>query len=174
MPDGILLDPNGAETTLDETREGGVAVVVFSRGGWCPDCNLTLRAYQAQLLPELERDGVKLIAISPQRPASALEVTESQDLTYPVLSDTGNQIAGKLGIVKRTSEDIRKARSSLGVDVASTNGDGADDLPLPTVVVVGPDGTIRWIEVFANYTSQSEPGDILAAVAEVITSQGTA
>jgi hypothetical protein len=36
-----------------------------ARGGWCPYCNLELRALQ-QALPEITRLGATLVAVSPQ------------------------------------------------------------------------------------------------------------
>jgi hypothetical protein len=35
---------------------------------------------------------------------------------------------------------------------------------MPTVVVVDAEGIIRWIDVHPNYSTRSEPEDILAAV----------
>jgi hypothetical protein len=77
-PDGIaagtivadtdLLDPRGAATTLYGATGGGVSVLVFYRGAWCPYCNIALATYQAQLLPQLTVRGVSLVAVSPQAP----------------------------------------------------------------------------------------------------------
>jgi peroxiredoxin len=41
---------------------------VFYRGGWCPYCNLALRTYQQEFLPQLSTFGARLVAISPQSP----------------------------------------------------------------------------------------------------------
>ena len=48
-----LPDATGQTRTLDELTAEGPAVIVFYRGGWCPYCNLTLRTYQRDLLPQL-------------------------------------------------------------------------------------------------------------------------
>src|ERR671935_1571978 len=66
MPDGDLLDAHGQATTLTAARVGKPAVVVFYRGAWCPYCNVALRNYQANLVPELDARGIALIAVSPQ------------------------------------------------------------------------------------------------------------
>jgi hypothetical protein len=39
IDDFTLLDAAGSPVTLGEIVAGGPAVVVFYRGGWCPDCN---------------------------------------------------------------------------------------------------------------------------------------
>jgi peroxiredoxin len=164
MPDGGLVDAHGRATTLEQARAGQPAVVVFYRGAWCPFCNIALRAYQSQLLPTLTARGVKLVAISPQKPDGSLTAAETNELTFEVLSDAGNQIAGQLGILTRPTDGARASQRALGLDLTAANGDGTDTLPMPTTVLVDAGGVIRWIDVHPNYTTRSEAADILAAV----------
>ena len=164
LPDADLLDVYGAPTTLSAARAGAPAVVVLYRGAWCPYCNVTLHTYQVDLVPELQRRGVSLLAVSPQAPDGTLSMKEKHDLTFTVLSDRGNQLATALGVRSETSDEVRAAQATLGLDVAAGNADGTHDIPLPTVVVVDPAGTIRWIDVHPNYRTRSEVPDILAAV----------
>jgi peroxiredoxin len=164
MPDAKLLDVHGTATTLAEARWGQPAVVVFYRGAWCPYCNLTLRTYQQQLVPALAARDLSLIAISPQKPDGALTMQETSGLTFTVLSDPGNQIAGQLGILTMPADAVREAQAALGVDVAAGNADGTHTLPMPTVVLVDADGVIRWIDVHPNYATRTEVPQILEAV----------
>ncbi|HEX6493615.1 MAG TPA: peroxiredoxin-like family protein [Candidatus Dormibacteraeota bacterium] len=164
MPDGDLLDVRGEHTTLAAARAGRPAVVVFYRGAWCPYCNLTLRAYQEQLVPGLARRGVALVAISPQRPDGSLTIRETHELTFAVLSDPGNRLAGALGILTAPTDEVRAAQASLGLVVAEGNADGTDTLPMPTVVLVDAAGVMRWIDVHPNYATRSEPSQILEVV----------
>jgi peroxiredoxin len=168
MPDGELLDVHGASTTLTGARDGGPAVVVLYRGAWCPYCNLTLRAYEQQLLPDLTPRGVSLIAISPQTPDGSLSAVEANQLTYTVLSDPGNQIAKALGVRFQPGEDARAAQRELGLDTSVVNADGTSELPMPTVALVDANGILRWIDVHPNYTIRTEPAAILAAVDAVL------
>jgi peroxiredoxin len=140
-------------------------VLVFYRGAWCPFCNVTLRAYQELLLPELAARGVALIALSPQTPDGALSVQETNELAYAVLSDPGNQLAGALGILTETGADARAVQAQFGIDVAATNADGTQTIPMPTVVVLDAAGTIRWIDIHPDYTTRTEPEEILKQVA---------
>jgi peroxiredoxin len=164
MPDGDLLDVHGAPTSLARLRAGRPAVAVFYRGAWCPYCNIALRTYQAELVPALGERGFELIAISPQKPDGSLTSAESNDLTYSVASDPGNQIATALGILTNPSPDSVAAQVKLGLDLTEVNADGGKALPMPTVAVVDAAGIIRWIDVHPNYTTRSEVPDILAAV----------
>ena len=90
---------------------------------------------------------------------------QKHDLTFTVLSDPGNQIARQLGIVNPPrNEDARAATAAFGIDVAATNADGTDELPMPTVVIVDADGIIRWIDVRPEYAFPTEPQAILDAL----------
>jgi peroxiredoxin len=164
MPDGDLLDVNGAPTSLAGLRGGKPAVVVFYRGAWCPYCNMTLRAYQAELVPALADRGVELIAVSPQKPDGSLSSIESNELTFAVASDPGNQLAVALGIITQPSADAIAAQMKLGLDLTEVNADGGKALPMPTVVVIDAGGIIRWIDVHPNYATRSEVSGILDAV----------
>jgi peroxiredoxin len=78
---------------------GRSAVVVLNRGAWCPYCNVTLRAYQEDLVPQLAQRDIPLVAISPQKPDGSLSMQEKNELSFTVLSDPGNQVAAALGVL---------------------------------------------------------------------------
>jgi peroxiredoxin len=163
MPDGELLDAYGSPTSLAALRDGRPAVVVFYRGAWCPYCNIALRTYQAELVPALDERGVGLIAVSPQKPDGSLTSAQTNELTFSVVSDPGNQLAVALGILTEGSPDSVAAQLKLGLDLTEVNADGNKTLPMPTVVIIDAAGVIRWIDVHPNYSTRSEVADILAA-----------
>ena len=119
-----LPDATGQTRTLDELTADGPAVIVFYRGGWCPYCNLTLRTYEQDLLPQLGAYSARLVAISPETPDASLSTQEKAELTYTVLSDTGAELANTLGITFDPSEDGLAAQRTLGVDIRTTRADG--------------------------------------------------
>lgn len=164
LPDGALLDPAGSPNTLAAACGGRPAVVVLYRGAWCPHCNLALRTYQRDLLPELTSRGVELVAVSPQRPDGSLTVREANELSFTVLSDPGNQIGRALGVMNTWSTQARQAATAVVGDVAATNSDGTDDVPMPTVVLADARGVIRWLDVHPDYSRRTEPADILKAL----------
>ena len=166
LPDGELLDVAGQPTTLADNLDGKPAVIVFYRGAWCPYCNIALRTYQAHLVPALAERGVGLVAISPQTPDGSLSMKESTELTFTVLSDPGNQIAEQLGILTAPSNGVRAAQLQLGLDLTQVNADGTTGLPMPTVVIADADGVIRWIDVHPDYSTRTEPSQVLQALTE--------
>jgi len=164
MPDAQLLDVHGAATTLAKATGGRSSVVVLYRGAWCPYCNLTLRAYQEDLVPQLAQRDIPLLAISPQKPDGSLSMQEKNELTFTVLSDPGNQIAAALGVLTAPTDDARDAQRTIGLDLAESNADGTQGVPMPTVAIVDSKGIIRWIDVHPDYTTRTEVADIIDAV----------
>jgi peroxiredoxin len=168
LPKADLLDAHGQPTTLADALGGRPAVLTFYRGAWCPFCNLALRTYQEQVLPTLTEQGIAFAAISPQKPDGSLSMAQTNELTFPVLSDPVNTIAAALGILSaERDQSVRDAAGQLGLDVAAVNADGTDRLPMPTTVVVNAEGAITWIDVHPDYTERTESAAILAAVAEL-------
>ena len=164
VPDGGLLDVYGQPVTLYAALGARPAVLVFYRGGWCPYCNIALATYQAQLLPELRRRGFELIAVSPQKPDESLTLQEKMGLTFTALSDPGNVLAARFGIVMTPSPDVIEAQLKLGLDLTQGNADGATAIPMPTTVVIDANRVVRWIDVHPDYSTRSEVSDILAAI----------
>ena len=162
-----LSDATNKLVTLDQLVEAGPAVIVFYRGGWCPYCNLALRTYQNELLPELAAFGARLVAISPQLPDQSLSTTEKIGLEFTVLSDPGNRVAKSIGIVFQQADEVLDAQRKLGLDLAKVNAEGSTELPRPTVLIVDGDRTVRFVDVQPDYTARTEVADILAALADL-------
>jgi peroxiredoxin len=161
LPDVELLDVHEAPTSLFAVIGGRPAVIVFYRGAWCPYCNIALKSYQDQLLPQLNEHGIALVAISPQKPDGSLSSQQKNALAFPVMSDPGNVLADRLGILTTPSAQAQTAMAQLGLDLTAANADGTPTLPMPTVVIADVDHTIRWIDVHPDYTNRTEVADII-------------
>jgi peroxiredoxin len=166
-----LSDATGAPVTLDQLVAAGPAVIVFYRGGWCPYCNLALRTYQRELLPELAAFHARLVAISPQSPDQSLSTAEKAGLGFTVLSDPASRLARQVGISFQQADDVLAAQRKLGLDLAQVNAEGSTELPRPTVLVVDENRTVRFVDVQPDYTARTEVADILAALASLGTGQ---
>ena len=81
-PDLTLPDAHGTSFHLASQLARGPVVLTFYRGGWCPFCDLQLRAYQG-VLPRIRDLGAELVAVSPQTPDHVLSDTEKKALTFP-------------------------------------------------------------------------------------------
>jgi peroxiredoxin len=164
LPDADLLSADGSPLSLAEVLGDGFTVLVLYRGAWCPYCNLTLRTYQSELLPGLRERGAELAALSPQKPDGSLTMKEKHDLEFAVLSDPGLAVARAIGVVTEPTEESLAAQLELGLDLSAVNADGTTALPMPTVAIVDDGLKIHWIDVHPDYTTRTEPEEILAAL----------
>lgn len=162
-PNFTLPDSKGQSVSLTELLKNGPVVLTFYRGNWCPYCNVQLRAYQ-QALPDFDRYGATLVAISPQTPDHTTRTANEKELQFPVLSDVGNSVARQYGLVYAVGDAVYGTLNSVGIDLETYNGDASGELPLTVTFVIGTDGLIAWADVYANFKYRSEPSAILDAL----------
>ena len=90
-PDFVLPDSKGQIVRLSSILEQGPVVLSFYRGGWCPYCNLEIRALQ-DVLPQIRSLGAVLVAVSPEPPDKPMSMSHMARLDFDVLSDLGNRV----------------------------------------------------------------------------------
>ena len=162
-PDFILPDARGDSLRLKDLLAAGPVVLSFYRGGWCPYCNLELRALQ-QALPDITRLGAKLVAVSPETPDESLSTEQKNALAFPVLSDAGSTTAKSFGIAYDLAEELRPIYTRFGHALPEKNGDESWVLPIPATYVIDSDGVIALAFVDVDYRNRLEPAEILAAL----------
>jgi peroxiredoxin len=170
-PEATLMDATGNAFQLATTWKSGPAVIIFYRGGWCPYCNLELRAWQAWL-PQLRSVGASLVAISPQSPDNSLSTAQKNELAFPVLSDSQLMAARGFGIAFDMPPQLIELYRSVGNDLPVINGNGQWVLPIPATYVVGRDGRIAFAHVEAEYRERAEPADVLTVIEQMRASSG--
>ncbi len=166
LPSFELTDASGKRVSSEKLLLNGPLVISFYRGGWCPYCNVELRALQ-KVLPEIKANSATLLAISPELPDHSLSTQKKNELEFSVLSDPGNQVAKKFGLVFEL--DTRLAplfKESFGWDLEAINGVEKVELPIPATYVVDPKGVIQYAFVETDYTLRAEPEKILAILRE--------
>jgi peroxiredoxin len=163
FPALALSDQLGRRVDLGVLVEAGPLVVTFYRGGWCPYCNLELRAYQ-KVLSEIERLGARLVAVTPETPDNALTTAEKNDLAFTVLSDDKARLADALGIRFELSEPVKAYLVKAGHDQPARNGDDRWSLPMPATYVVETGGTITLAHVDPDYRARLEPAKAIEAL----------
>ncbi|MGN6099200.1 MAG: peroxiredoxin-like family protein [Bosea sp. (in: a-proteobacteria)] len=153
----------GRQVALDDLLRQGPVVLTFYRGGWCPYCNLQLRAYQA-VLPQVMALGARLVAVSPQLPDNSLGTAEKNALTFDVLSDVGNAVAKRYGLVYALPPELREALRSNDKALSRINGDESWELPVPATYVIGEGGRVMLASLHIDYRTRLDPAAILAAL----------
>ncbi len=141
FPDLTLANARGGQTRIYDVLARGPLVVTFYRGGWCPYCNLELRAYQSALI-DIHALGAELIAISPEAPDHTFSTAEKNDLKFEILSDVNGALENALGIRFDVSDPIVALYKRFGHDLPAHNGDGRWSLPVPATYVLDRDGRI--------------------------------
>jgi peroxiredoxin len=171
-PDFTLPNAHGELTTLPAFLAKGPAVVTFYRGGWCPFCDLQLRAYQS-VLSAIHDLGAELIAISPQTTDYALSDVEKKQLTFPVLTDKGNRVAREFKLVFALSDALRTLQTHFGSVLPKFNGDESWELPMPGTFVLDRHGIVRFASVDPNWMVRVEPAVILEALCDARASRAS-
>jgi peroxiredoxin len=162
-PDVTLPNARGEPIRLHGLLKTGPVILVFYRGGWCPYCNLELRAWQDRLA-EVRELGAQLVAISPQTPDSSLSTQEKNALAFEVLSDSELSAARGFGVAFDLPPELVDLYSSVGHDLPITNGNASWTLPVPATYAVGKDAVIRFAHVDVDYRNRAEPSDVLDAI----------
>ncbi|MCC7412746.1 MAG: AhpC/TSA family protein [Gammaproteobacteria bacterium] len=163
VPDFTLPNARGEDVSLAALLARGPVVLSFYRGGWCPYCNLELRALQ-NVLGEIETLGASLVAISPEQPDQSLSTAGKNALAFEVLSDAGNRVARDFGLVFELAEELRPVFAKFGIDLAARNGDDSFELPVPATYVIDRGGVVRYAFVDTDYRKRAEPLDILTSL----------
>ena len=160
--DAKLTGWDGKEVQLSELWSEGPVVLMWYRGGWCPFCNIQLRAMQ-QSLDDLDNAGAKLVVLTPELPEKAKQTAEANDLDIVALHDSDNQLAAKYGIMYDLPEPIVPMYRDR-LKLASFNGNEKMQLPLSATYVIDKSGKITYAFLDADYKKRAEPADIIKAV----------
>ena len=166
IPDFSLPNATGQIVTVRELLGRGPVVISFYRGGWCPYCNLELKALQ-NALANIQETGAMLVAISPETPDNSLSTQEKNELKFPVLSDVGNQVARQFGLAFQLPASLRPIYEGFGIDLVAYNGDDQFELPILATYVVSTNGVIAYAFADVDYTKRAEPSDVVRALTQL-------
>jgi len=165
-PDFSLPDINNETVNLSALLENGPVVLKFYRGGWCMYCNIELRSYE-RAYPQLQAYNATLVAISPETQSNGVMTQEKHGLSFPVLTDSGNQVAKSYGLVFQMPEELRGLYEEFGIDLKASNGNEDYELPVPATFIINQEGVV--VERFVNidYTQRMDPTEVLEALASI-------
>lgn len=157
-PNFILNNALGKPVSLSDYLKKGNVVLTWYRGGWCPYCNLTLHALQEELA-NFKANGANLIALTPELPDESISTSEKHELKFEILSDVGNQVAKKYGIVFKLTDEVA-AIYNQSFDLNNHNGDNSNELPLAATYIINQEGKIVYAFLDADYRNRAEPSEI--------------
>jgi peroxiredoxin len=163
LPSFALEDQDGVVHSSDALLAKGPLIVSFYRGVWCPYCNLELKALE-RALPTYRDLGANIVAISPQNKTNSRKSVRQNELSYPILSDPFNNVAGAFGLRFALPKEMVEVYILLKNNLPAFNGDESWTLPMPGRFVADTDGTLLYAEVNPDYTKRPEAEDLIPAL----------
>lgn len=121
---------------------------------------MELEALQ-EVYSQVQETGGSLIAISPQLGKYSKQVVKKHQLTFPVLTDKDNRIAGAFGLTFALTRKLRDVYTGFGIDLERFNGNDAWELPMPGRFIIDRNGIVRSTDVHPDHTIRPEPRDIV-------------
>jgi len=115
---------------------------------------------------EIESYGAMLVGMAPETPDRALSTAERAGISIDILSDTGNRVAERIGLVFELPQALRPIYEKFGIDIPAFNGDDSFKLPVPATYIIGQDGMIVYDFVNADYAMRLEPAEIVEILAK--------
>jgi len=161
-PNFELNDATGHLVRSEDMLALGPLVVKFFRGRWCSYCVTELEAWRDVYGRLREREAL-MVAISPQTERQSDFMCGQHGLPFAVLSDVGNAVADKFGLVYTVPEYLRVYYRSILVNIPFVNGDESWRLPIPATYVIGRDRRVLFAEAHADFRVRPEPEDALHA-----------
>jgi peroxiredoxin len=163
MPAFQLPDHDFKSVSSSDLLARGRLVLFFIRGRWCPFCVGQTEAMNL-VLPEIERAGATLVAISPQTAKQSFFMRDQHRLRFPLLSDAGNNLARQFGLTYRVPQEQQAIYQRAFVNLPFVNGDESWELPIPATYILDRDGTVVYLSANEDYAERPEPADVLSVL----------
>jgi peroxiredoxin len=169
IPEFQLQDHDGNSVSSSALLAQGRLVLCFIRGRWCPFCVAQMEAMNL-ILPEIEKAGATLVAISPQTVQQSFFMHDQHKLRFPLLSDAGSNLARQFGLTYRVPDEQKAVYQRAFVNLPFVNGDASWELPIPATYIVDRDGIVLFASANEDYTERPEPEDVVRALSAVFRS----
>jgi peroxiredoxin len=163
IPAFQLPDHDGKSVSSSDLLARGRLVLFFIRGRWCPFCVAQTEAMNL-VLPEIDRAGATLVAISPQTAKQSFFMRDQHKLRFPLLSDAGNNLARQFGLTYRVPQEQQAIYQRAFVNLPFVNGDQSWELPIPATYIFDRDGTVVYVSANEDYAQRPEPADVLSVL----------
>ena len=160
-PDASLSDVSGKTESLAALFSQGPTLLMFYRGGWCPFCNLQLHEYAAAK-PEFDRRGVRVVAVSVDKPSEEAKMQAKHGVAFPMLSDPKLVAHQAYRVVHVPGDAERKAMTGYGIDLAAYSGETHGDFAVPAIFLIGRDGVVRFVHVDEDFKTRPSAKQMLA------------
>jgi peroxiredoxin len=104
-----------------------------------------------ELRPEFDARGVRIVTVCTDAPKQIKAGIPKHKLGAVMLSDRDLEVTDLFG---------------LRNEAVHTGPPGLEGLPVPTSLLAGADGVVRWMDQSENYQRRSDPDVVLGALRE--------
>lgn len=162
-PEFVLAAADGTEFDLLKCLDDGPVVVTFIRGGWCPYCNVTLRALQSASAG-IRESGGRICAISLESQDESRNLARQLNIDFPLLRDPNGKVAHLFGVLYQVPAEAIAKYQSMGVDLPGRIEAERWILPLAATYLIDQDAMVRYAFVEADPALRADPEDIITAL----------
>jgi peroxiredoxin len=166
-PDATLEDISGKNQKLSDLYEAGPTFVVFYRGGWCPFCNLQLHDLAASKA-EFDKRGVRLVAISVDKPTEEAKTQAKDGIPFPMLSDSKLVAHKAFKVVHAATAEEQKKMAGFGLDLSAYSGETHKSYAVPSVFLVDKTGVIRFAHVNQDFKTRPSAKQLLGVADKLV------
>lgn len=160
IPNAVLQTIQNNDIDIKSIHNSDFLILNFYRGGWCPYCNMELRAYE-KIKSEFSAINTNIVAISAELPTFAKETTQKNEITFPILTDKNAEFMKKIGVIFSLSEAAKKDFVGFGLDLDNIHGNKNQELPVPAIYVIDKNLKILFVHFEEDYMTRLEPSELL-------------
>ena len=167
VPSVMVRDLEGRKVDLADRARGRWTLLIFYRGGWCIYCNAhwgRLAGIEDRLL----QLGIRLVAVSPDRPERLRKTRDRYHLNFQFYSDAPMEAARRFGLAFRVDEETLAKYREYGIDLEAASGYRHHELPVPAAFVIDPTGVIRYRYFNPDYKVRVDPERLWAVVQALV------
>lgn len=110
-------------------------------------------------MPDINRLGATLVAISPQRNEYLRQLVKKHNLSFDLLSDEGSRVIEKYGLLYSLPDYLKDLYRQFGIDLPRYNMDESWTLPIPATFIIDSNSIIRSVDANTDYTVRPEPSE---------------
>lgn len=162
-PDAQVETIEGTATTLSAVRGATPTMLIFYRGGWCPFCNFQVHEL-SEAYPRFRERGVQLVLVSVDRPEEGSRTSSAYSIPFPVLSDSDLDAHRAYDVLHVVDAETLARYDEMGLDLASASGRDHHTVAVPSVFVIGADGTLLFQHVDRDYRTRPSADQLLGVL----------
>jgi len=161
VKDFSVATHQGQPVSLSQLLQDAPILVIFYRGGWCPYCNVQIRAL-SQAWPEFQSRGVTPVLISADKADASAMAKATYEIPFPVLSDPELKAHEAFDVVVEIDDTTAKKYRTYGIVLEDWSGQDHHKIAAPGIFLLDKSGKVQWAHVSQDYRTRPSVAQLLA------------